>query len=1684
MLILRKSTLLVAIIVISLLITYLPSIAMASWSTNPTENTPICTEVNDQHFPRLVSDGSGGTIIAWIDLRIIGHGFGIYAQRVDNSGNILWTDNGTLVCTAASDAFQLIPDNSGGAIIVWEDYRGGDTRDIYVQRIDSSGVALWSPDGVAICTADDEQENPQLVPDGSGGAIIVWDDNRNLSHYGIYAQRVDASGNILWTDNGTAICTAPMAPYDLSRPQLVSDGSGGAVIAWQDSRYNDEYDVFAQRIDASGNGLWTDNGTAVCVADTPQNHIRIVSDGSEGAIITWEDFRNGVDMEDVYAQRVDASGNNLWTDNGKVISNASSRQRYPEIVSDGSGGAIITWQDGRTGPPHIYAQRVNPSGSALWTDNGTTICDAADIQLEPQLVADSYGGAIITWQDVRDGGDYDIYAQRVDASGSILWMNNGIAVCNAALYQYFPQLLSDDSGGAIFSWEDVRDGNNYDIYAQRVNSDGSFISLQDISVDPTEIAFGQLSVGSSSLSQTVTVNNEGSNNLNVGSITIEGPDASEFLKQNDNASGQSIVPGASATLEVVFSPNSAGIKAASLSIPSDDPDETTVSVDLSGSGYHSIDIPICTKPGEQRNPHLVPDGSGGVIITWQDDRSLAEWRTAIYAQRLNSSGVPLWKDNGEAICVQTMDQQVPYIISDSLGGAIITWTGQRTGEIEKDIFAQRVDANGNTMWTDNGTAICTADGNQGGGGSVPDSSGGAIIVWADGRSGEGNDLYAQRVDSSGIALWTDNGTSVCNAIGQQLFHEIVSDGSGGAIIAWLDDRNGSYSNIYAQRLDGSGNSLWTNNGIAVCTANNTNGDIQLVSDGSGGAIIVWVDSRNYNSSLKDIYAQRVDAAGNTLWTDNGTPLCTIEGHQLNPQLVADGSGGAIVTWEDLRLIANTDIYAQRVNASGQALWTDNGTAVCTADELQLNPQLTSDTSGGIIITWEDRRRTPNIQLFDIYAQRMDTAGNTLWEDDGIAVCTANNTQEKVQLVSDGADGAVFVWQDDRIPFNEFDIYAQFVSGSGSIGIPPRPRVNFSANVTSGMAPLSVGFDSTVTDGTPPYTYAWDFDNDAVTDDMTESPLHVYNDAGVYTVSLKVTDDYAATDTKIKVDYITVSGVTTSDPDVTIDTSNVSEDPVLEDVYSDSAPPDVDWSTARGFEVAATTTGADGTYTFRITFMTPITPGLVLYKLPDWTVTPYTPVDAYSIDVQLEMVGGVVDPPFLLTGDVAPPIMEIINEAQGQYFTSAPVFSNFGFDDGLALDDGWYQIDSFSGAWTSLFTDVAGTSWDNDGWTLPGFSALADGSYIVYFMASDDTGNEEGESGEWSWQFHKGDAPGGGGGGGGGGARGVTDITSAINPEGCMARNVTAISSDLQAYIELPVGTFCLNSAGTPIYWIYFKALDEDEDVPAAPEGAVVITPYYEIEPEGTTFSPQVACTFEYDLWGLPDGADPDNLSVMYRDTSAQQWLPLTTTVDAAGEKVTAMLDHLSLYTVMLLPSPAHFEMSDLSITPAEVEAGGEVTVSVSIANTGELSGDYDVVLSVNGVPLETRNVTIAGGDRLDVTFTVSRDSAGTYTIDVNGVTGELTFLAPPEPEPTQEPGPETVSTPEPQPTQAPEVTQPVESPMEEESVPKVTPTEEETADMGVKVGWWLYIVIIAAVVVLGLAAWLVIRKRKSASVET
>ena len=405
------------------------------------------------YSPAIVSDGAGGAIVSWLEYHI-GTYEDIYAQRVDGSGVTQWTEGGVAICTAMSDQYDLaiVSDGAGGAIVTWYDYRSPLTGyDIYAQRVDASGVVQWTTDGVALCTEENHQMAPTIAPDGAGGAIVAWEDFRG--DFDIYAQRVSVSGAPMWTPDGIAICSAAKTQR---APRMVADGAWGAIVAWEDSRSGAGSDIYVQRIDASGAHQWAPDGVALCTG-TNGYAPEIISDGAGGAIVTWQDHRSGVDS-DIYVRRVAAVGTPQWTANGVALCTATKNQQAPTIASDGAAGAIVTWYDRRDGvyDSNIYAQRVDAGGIRRWLGNGVALCNAGDSQEFPRIVSDGAGGAIVVWEDYRNGLATDVYAQRVNAFGAPQWEANGLALCVAAHEQHVPMIAPDDAGGAIVAWEDFR----------------------------------------------------------------------------------------------------------------------------------------------------------------------------------------------------------------------------------------------------------------------------------------------------------------------------------------------------------------------------------------------------------------------------------------------------------------------------------------------------------------------------------------------------------------------------------------------------------------------------------------------------------------------------------------------------------------------------------------------------------------------------------------------------------------------------------------------------------------------------------------------------------------------------------------------------------------------------------------------------------------------------------------------------------------------------------------------------------------------------------------------------------------------------------------------------------------------------------------------------------------------------
>ncbi|MGH7741747.1 MAG: hypothetical protein ACRENS_06960, partial [Candidatus Eiseniibacteriota bacterium] len=269
----------------------------------------------------------------------------------------------------------------------------------------------WALTGNALSAEVIDKINPVVVSDGAGGAIIAWQTGATLGSNNVWSQRVNGAGALQWGVNGAGVSGVANSQY---QPSIVSDGAGGAVIVWQDTR-NTTFDIYAQRMNSAGVQQWTTDGVPLNPGFHSQVSPASVSDGAGGVMVSWQDTRNGT--SDIYAQRLNSSGADVWTPGGVACCITPGTQWYSSITTDRLGGAVVTWQDDRG--PDVYAQRVNGAGSALWGSGGVAISTAAAYQQTPIIASNGASGAIITWQDSRSLAGWDVYGQNVNADGSL-----------------------------------------------------------------------------------------------------------------------------------------------------------------------------------------------------------------------------------------------------------------------------------------------------------------------------------------------------------------------------------------------------------------------------------------------------------------------------------------------------------------------------------------------------------------------------------------------------------------------------------------------------------------------------------------------------------------------------------------------------------------------------------------------------------------------------------------------------------------------------------------------------------------------------------------------------------------------------------------------------------------------------------------------------------------------------------------------------------------------------------------------------------------------------------------------------------------------------------------------------------------------------------------------------------------
>ncbi len=369
-----------------------------------------------------------------------------------------WIADGIPVGTGSNNQWncEITAGTIGDSYLAWSDANLSTSNyNAHVSRIRANGSVAWT---VVVCNATGNQETPQVARDGMGGVVIAWHDERGgVSNYAVYAQRVDSSGNVLWTANGVQVTN--MISSVMTKPRMVSDGASGAFIV-----FHNQNDVIVQRIDNSGAGLWSASGLNLSagISSTVQDDAQIDRDQLGGIVVAWENNAN------INAQRIDGSGVELWGTSGVgvPVCVSTGTQDIPQIVSDGANGAIVAWEDDRvsTTSTGIFAMHVLANGTAdiAWTPNGVQVGEAGyDCRMQApdanghnnqHVVPDGSGNYYFIYEIYLSAStDYSIFGRRisgVDGSGLAAFTIQAGSTDEAEA-----RAISDGIGKMVVTWD-------------------------------------------------------------------------------------------------------------------------------------------------------------------------------------------------------------------------------------------------------------------------------------------------------------------------------------------------------------------------------------------------------------------------------------------------------------------------------------------------------------------------------------------------------------------------------------------------------------------------------------------------------------------------------------------------------------------------------------------------------------------------------------------------------------------------------------------------------------------------------------------------------------------------------------------------------------------------------------------------------------------------------------------------------------------------------------------------------------------------------------------------------------------------------------------------------------------------------------------------------------------------------
>ena len=399
----------------------------------------------------------------------------------------------------------------------------------------------------------------------------------------------------------------------------------------------------------------------------------------------------------------------------------------------------------------------------------------------------------------------------------------------------------------------------------------------------------------------------------------------------------------------------------------------------------------------------------------------------------------------------------------SNGEAVFVWSDTRYGM--RNIFAHKIDQNGQLLWGEHGAVVTDLPGRQEDPVAITDGSGGVFIAWVDYRFDEQGDIFIQHLNSDGETLMDDNGIALAQVEGKQITINMCTDSLGGVFVTWQDKRSGIDDDIYGTHVTAEHEIVSPGSGVPIVVESGNQNAKTIEYAGGSEAFIAWADFRE--GANADVYGQRLNTQMEVLFQENGIPIAATDEQELKPRATFVQGNTSFIIWKEGD--ESSRVFYQHVNQDG--LVFDTKRSISDNDALQTAPRVKRGTSGDVFVNWKDLRDDPIDG--DQYFQKVDVNGEKQWGD-GVRVDPVDDIDFSARF-SAGVDGDLnVIWE--RGAFPEIDILYQNITSTGGFGL--EFPVSISSEPGYQFAPILIG-------------------------DTTNGLFGVYADQGTGSIDLKV-----------------------------------------------------------------------------------------------------------------------------------------------------------------------------------------------------------------------------------------------------------------------------------------------------------------------------------------------------------------------------------------------------------------------------------------------------------------------------------------------------------------------------------------------------------------------------------------------------